>query len=312
MNRWEQIEGGIWGLLVGDAAGVPYEFREPWELPSKASLGPRPPADFVRSYRDVRLGTWSDDGAQALSLLASLISEGGQLNLNDLAARLVAWETQGKMAVGGHVFDVGIQTGQALSRLSQGTRPEQAGLSGERNNGNGSLMRVLPLALLHNGSESELVHDAHLQSRITHGHPRSQVCCALYCLWARGEMIGWDDPWETAVQRLKSIYSESPLFLQELREHIDNKSEPNEWGSGYVVDCLLSVRAACRQGDYPAIIREAISYGRDTDTTACVAGGIAGIRHGIEGIPSAWRALLRGRKILDPLMESLSRFCRDR
>lgn len=308
MTTWERIEGGLWGLLVGDAAGVPYEFREPFELPPRDLLGPRPPDDFVRSYRDVPLGTWSDDGAQALCLLRSLLESGGTLNLRSFANHLHAWILHGHMAVDRRVFDVGIQTGTALGRLKRGVAPEAAGLGGERNNGNGSLMRVLPLVLLHRGSDAELVELAHLQSRITHRHPRSQACCALYCLWARGELLRWEDPWRMAVDRLRHLYAGSEEFREELENEILAKAEPAEPGSGYVVDCLLSARLACQKSHYAEVIREALSFGRDTDTTACVAGGIAGLRHGVAGIPADWRAMLRGREILDPMMEALWAF----
>lgn len=308
MDLWEQIEGGLWGLLVGDAAGVPYEFREPWELPPRDQLGPQPPAGFVRSYRDVPLGTWSDDGAQALCLLTALLEHRGALEMRTFGSHMHAWILYGEKAVDKRVFDVGIQTGQALSRLGRGTPPEEAGLGGERNNGNGSLMRVLPIALMHEGTEAALVKKAHTQSCLTHRHPRSLVCCAQYCLWAWNEMNGRAEPWDRALATLQQLYADQPVFEKELHEYLIGREEPDECGSGYVVDCLLSARLACRQPTYAEIIREAIAYGKDTDTTACVAGGVAGIRHGVSGIPDAWRKLLRGREILDPLMEALWAF----
>jgi ADP-ribosylglycohydrolase len=67
-----RIEGGLIGLLVGDALGVPYEFHRPTDLPSLEEIEFNPPRDFRRSHKEVRTGTWSDDGAQALALLASL------------------------------------------------------------------------------------------------------------------------------------------------------------------------------------------------------------------------------------------------
>lgn len=301
MTRVERIEGGLWGLLVGDAAGVPYEFREPWELPAKEQLGPRPPAGFVRSYQDVPLGTWSDDGAQALALLDTLLSAGGRFDAVGFGRRLLAWRQRGVFAVGGRVFDIGVQTGAALNRLAMGTAPESAGLGGERNNGNGSLMRVLPLVLVLQGSDAELVEAAHAQSRLTHRHPRSLVCCALYCLWARGELEGWEQPWDEAVARLDGIYAGEPTFRDELRKHFGAASEVGTLGSGYCVDSLLSARLACAEASYAGVIREAIAFGRDTDTTAAIAGGIAGLRHGLGGIPEDWRDLLRGWEILDPL-----------
>src|SRR5438094_2625874 len=100
MTRWERIEGGILGLLMGDALGVPYEFHPPEALPPVDSIEMDPPAAFERAHRRVPPGTWSDDGAHALCLLASLL-DCGQLDIDDFGRRLVGWYRQGTMAVGG-------------------------------------------------------------------------------------------------------------------------------------------------------------------------------------------------------------------
>lgn len=295
-----QVRSGVLGLLVGDACGVPYEFRHPSELPPQDQLGMFPPPGFLRTYEHVPLGTWSDDGAQALCLFAS-IKACGHYHAMDFAKRLVGWHDSGYMAVDNYVFDIGNQTSVSIGRLKKGLPTSDSGLRGERNNGNGSLMRCLPLALLHGGNDVALVVDAHRQSRITHGHPRSQVCCALYCLWARRELQHHTAPWDSAVATLRRIYQADPVSRNQLNEHIRPDERPTGNGSGYVVDCLNSARFACGGRTYSEIIRRAIALGNDTDTTACVAGGIAGIRHGIEGIPSEWVHKLRGINILESL-----------
>jgi ADP-ribosyl-[dinitrogen reductase] hydrolase len=177
----ERIEGGIYGLLVGDALGVPYEFHPKNEIPTRSEIEFEPPQYFNRAHKTIAAGTWSDDGAQALVLLSSLLSC-GKLDINNFGRGLVDWYENGYMAVDGTVFDVGIQTGLAIERLRLGVDAGIAGQTNEQANGNGSLMRVLPLALWHKGSDEKLVKDAHQQSIVTHGHLRSQICCALYCL----------------------------------------------------------------------------------------------------------------------------------
>jgi ADP-ribosylglycohydrolase len=72
------------------------------------------------------------------------------------------------------------------------------------------------------------------------------------------------------------------------------------------VDTLWSAREAVTEPSYEEVVRAAISLGHDTDTTACVAGGIAGARGGTEGIPARWLAQLRGRELVDPLLAQLS------
>jgi ADP-ribosylglycohydrolase len=303
-NLRERIEGGLLGLLVGDALGVPYEFHPPEEIPPFDAIEFVPPAGFRRAHASVPPGTWSDDGAQALALLASLLDRGG-FDAGDFGRRLVAWYERGTLAVDGHVFDVGIQTGQAIRALMTGTPAEVAGSTDERANGNGSLMRVLPLALWHRGGDAELVSDAHAQSRVTHGHLRSQICCALYCLWARRVLDDAPDPWQAAVATLRAIYGAGSSEQDELEFHIRPDDPPEGHGSGYVVDCLRSARLALAAGGYEQVVKTAIALGHDTDTTACVAGGIAGLRDGAQAIPERWRTQLRGQELLAPLMDRL-------
>jgi ADP-ribosylglycohydrolase len=300
----DRIEGAMLGLLVGDAVGVPYEFHEPMALPHKDALDMTPPDGFARAHRGVPPGTYSDDGAQALCLLASLLERDG-LDVDDFGARLVAWYHEGAYAVDGRVFDVGIASGAAIRAIDGGVPAARAGGTDERSNGNGSLMRVLPLALFHRGDDSSLVDLAHRQSAVTHGHPRSEVCCAHYCLWARGVLAGRDDAFEAATRALRTLYAEDDPRRGELEFHVRPDEDAKVSGSGYVVDSLRSARWALAQGSYEDVIRAAISLGRDTDTTACIAGGIAGLRDGVSAIPSRWRAGLRGQEIYAPLISRL-------
>lgn len=309
MSRRERLAGGLVGLLVGDAVGVPYEFNLPEDLPPQDALEMVPPVSFRRSHSRITPGTWSDDGAQALCLLASLL-EKGRLDPDDLGQRVVRWLRQGYMAVDGNVFDVGIQTSQAISALELGAPALTAGRTDERANGNGSLMRVLPLALWHKGSDEALVADAHWQSRVTHGHVRSQVCCALYCLWAR-EFLEAEvsaDPemlWQNAVKRLRAVYQAQHEFQRELEEQVQPDLPARGQGTGYVLDCLRSARQVQAEDSFERVVKAAIALGHDTDTTACVAGGIAGLRFGLAGIPERWWRGLRGKSLLEPLLEGL-------
>lgn len=303
-DQKDRIAGGLVGLLVGDALGVPYEFHPPGEIPPLPQIEFEPPYGYARAHRGVMPGTWSDDGAQALCLLASLL-DCGRFDADDFGRRMIRWYDEGYMAVGGDVFDVGITTQIAITALKAGTPALSAGPRGVNANGNGSLMRVLPLALWHRGTDAELVCDAHLQSRVTHGHMRSRVCCALYCLWARYTLEESEDAWQKAVAALREIYAEDEEATEELEGPVRPDDPPQGKGTGYVVDCLRSARWAVEQGEYERAVRAAVALGNDTDTTACVAGGIAGIRDGIEGIPAQWREGLRGRELLDPLLERL-------
>lgn len=294
-------------MLIGDALGVPYEFHAKEEIPPFDEIEFEPPTWFRRAHEGVPIGTWSDDGAQALCLLDSLLTC-GKFDADDFAAKLIAWFREDYMAVD-ELFDVGIQTQRAILNLRKGIPPLEAGLKEERTNGNGSLMRVLPLALWHRGSNEELVNIAFDQSAVTHGHLRSKLCCALYCLWARQILRDEENAWETAVSDLRQIFPENSIERDELEKHIKPDNLYEVQGSGYVLDSLFSAKWACGRPNFEETVKAAISLGEDTDTTACIAGGIAGLKFGIEGIPKRWRENLRGKEIYEPLLEKLVIHC---
>jgi ADP-ribosyl-[dinitrogen reductase] hydrolase len=298
-----RIIGGFYGLLVGDALGVPYEFKKVSEIPPREEIEFSPPPGYKRTYASIPVGTWSDDSAQALALLDSLLTC-GRLDLNDLMERIAAWEREGRYAVDNNVFDIGITTDKALSHFGRGVPAHECGLKGEYDNGNGALMRVLPLALWHQGSDEQLVQDAMAQSVVTHGHLRSQVCCALYCLWARRLLQGDPHAWETATMSLRQIVEGTP-YLFELNLQIRPDEFSRGAGSGYVVDSLWSARWAMQEDGYENVVKVAVALGNDTDTTACIAGAVAGTRDGIGAIPDRWLNALRGREIADNLLERL-------
>ncbi len=306
----DRVEGGIWGLLVGDALGVPYEFHPPEAIPACEEIEFSPPAGFARAHAGVPPGTWSDDGAQALCLLASLVDR-GRLDPDDLIRRLFDWYEKGYMAVDGEVFDVGVQTGQAFAAYRSGISAVDCGNALPEGKGNGSLMRALPLAIWHQGSDEELVSDAFLQSRVTHGHLRVQLCCALYCLWGRNVLRETAEPWQRAVEGIRNLFASGTAEREEFEAHIRPEAEATCSGGGYVVDSLRSAQLVCQQDSYKSVVRAAIRLGNDTDTTACIAGGIAGLRFGVGSIPMRWREALRGQDIFLDLLDALvARLCR--
>lgn len=304
---WQQrVIGGLVGLLVGDALGVPYEFHPPESIPQSDLIEYTPPPGFLRAHLGVPPGTWSDDGAQALILLDSLLACDG-LDLAHFAGGLRRWLLEGFYAVNRSVFDIGAQTSTALNRLGAGVPPQSSGPSDEHHNGNGSLMRVLPLALWHRGDDRELMELAARQSLPTHGHPRAQIACALYCLWAKAALAHEADPWSNAVSRFRSHGGLDLFPHSEVQLVLDPNNASSALGSGYVVDTLWSAKAAVEgTTSFEACVRHGVSLGHDTDTTAAVAGGIAGLVYGIENIPKRWRDGLRGQDLYVPLLKKIS------
>lgn len=303
----DKIKGGLFGLLIGDALGVPYEFHQKSDIPELAAIDFEPPIGFVRSYPKVPVGTYSDDGAQALCLLDSLLAQGG-FDLEDFAEKLLDWYEQGLWAVDGIVFDVGVQTAQALLAYKNGTDPHLSGNVLPQGKGNGALMRVLPLALAFQGDDHALVLAAHEQAMVTHGHLTNHVCCALYVLIARYLLAGKtiDEAYPQAVENLRRIYRQMPQYQEELEFTVRPDDPLVGEGTGYVVDALRSALMVVKESDtYAQAVRLAVALGNDTDTTACIAGGLAGIIYGYERLPKEWLAKLRGKKNVEKLLAKM-------
>ncbi|MBE5762372.1 MAG: ADP-ribosylglycohydrolase family protein [Clostridiales bacterium] len=300
----EKRLGGLYGLLIGDALGVPYEFKAANEIPEFDQIDMIPPKGYPRTYPQVSVGTWSDDGAQALCLLSSLI-EKGHLDINDLASKLSDWMLDGYMTPDDERFDIGIQTRAALMSFCSGTPADKSGQVNPQGQGNGSLMRTLPLALWHKGTDKELALDAHAQSLPTHGHVVNQVCCAVYCLTARRLIEGMEirAAVDDAVNTLKGIYSQLDEEYEKRLLKLKLEEDFYGEGTGYVVDCLKSAFMILTKAEsYEQAVKLAVALGSDTDTTACVAGGLAGIKFGLSGIPERWLSLLRGKQLIENII----------
>jgi ADP-ribosyl-[dinitrogen reductase] hydrolase len=294
----EKIRGGLYGLLVGDALGVPYEFDRAQNIPAYELLEMEPPLGYQRSHRGVRPGTWSDDGAQALALLECLTRD-RSLNLDEFAALLLRWFYEGNFTPDGRVFDVGSQTRRALESLRKGTPASQAGPASALENGNGALMRVLPVAFFElDAHQTEEL--AMRQAVVTHGHIRSRLCCAFYALVGSKLLNGasFSEALEFAELHLRGRWG-STAHADELCLILSGQNDVPR-GSGYVVNSLWSAVFCVRTTDtYEAAVRTAIQLGDDTDTTACLAGGLAGIIYGVDAIPKRWMDTLSGKDMVE-------------
>lgn len=289
-NYPSRILAALYGHLCGDACGVAYEFIPAHRIPPAIQWG-------TTGTHDQPTGTWSDDGSLMLCTIASYL-EHGRLEPDDLGRRFVRWYHEGYMAAGGRVFDIGTTTMGALARLRDGVYALEAGLADEASNGNGSLMRILPVSLYtRKKSVREAIGAAHDASRITHRHRCAQVCCAAYTLMVRQLLETGDrtDALERAFAALDRFFAEFGGWGEAYRAQLAKiRAFDNPHGGGFVVDTLWSAWIAFRDSnDYVQTIERAIRYGDDTDTTACVAGGLAGLYWGLDAIPASWREELR-------------------
>lgn len=256
-------------------------------------------------------GTWSDDGALTLALLDSLITT-HRFDPLDQARRFLRWADDGVYTPDGDGrFDIGNATATALANLRAGVAWAESGRTGSDDAGNGSLMRILPLALTGiQRTDATLVDAAHQACSITHADPRCQVACALYLLIARRLLEGEarDAVLDASVLQLQDLYAQaeewqrlSPALALLLEHRITVR-----YGGGYVLDTFWSAwNALSDADDYRGTIERAVGYGGDTDTTAAVAGGLAGIHWGVAGILEEWLSALRGQDTVEPMLNTL-------
>jgi ADP-ribosylglycohydrolase len=301
----DAIRAAVYGHLVGDAVGVPYEFTD---------ADPRRVVE-LRGYGTHHQppGTWSDDGALMLALLDSLVSVG--FDPEDQGRRALTWaDATAYTPDGDGAFDIGGATSGALSRLRHGTPAVDAGGTGDRDQGNGSLMRILPIALVDGGAtDAELVERAHLASRVTHGHPNCQVTCALYVLIARALRERPDEDPEAvlaiSVDRLLAVYEERPDDAKVMRGVLAHRSA-TKLGRAWVIDSFWSAwEALASSSSYRQTIERCVRYGHDTDTVAAIAGGLAGLRSGLDEsrgeIPGEWLEGLRGKAVVEAILSRI-------
>lgn len=291
----DRVRGAIYGHLVGDALGVPYEGTSHIEAVEWRGHG----------THDRPAGTWSDDGALMLALLDSLLDAG--FEPSDQARRFLDWRDRGAYTPDREGrFDIGGATDRALARVAAGTPAERGGDDPEAL-GNGSLMRILPIALVDPTLDTaELVERAHRSSRITHGAPACLVACALYVLAAR-ELLAGSAP-AAALDRATALLRREYRGTA-LADALDALlAWPGREGRGHVIDSFWSAwDAFAGADDYRSAVVRAVRYGNDTDTTAAIAGGLAGLRFGVSSIPEEWLSGLRGREVVDPLLDRLLR-----
>ena len=292
-----RILGGLWGALVGDALGVPVEFTPREIIRVNPVTGMR---GFGTHHQP--LGTWSDDGALTLCTVDSLLrAEFDPQNMGELFSE---WMRNGLWAATGEVFDIGVTTANALRRIANGTKATEAGGRSENSNGNGSLMRILPVALRFAAApERLLIERVSIASRITHAHRRSQMACGLYALIVR-RLLNGCSPLD-ALQSARSDFLEHckpsrelHAFQALLTDDLSLRTEGSIRSGGYVLDTLTaSLWCLLTTSSFRDCVLQAVNLGEDSDTTGCVSGGLAGVCYGQESIPTEWLDAVRHREV---------------
>lgn len=304
----EKIKAAILGLAVADAMGVPVEFASREELDEE-------PVTEMTGYGTypVPEGSWSDDTSMTLCALDSLAK--GKLDCDDIMKNFVRWYDHDEFTPTGEMFDVGNTCSTAIENYTKKGLPAlECGLSNERSNGNGSLMRILPFALYSVAKYgADRFHELWVitaeGSKLTHSHIRSILGCQIY-----GTILSFllVNPDKSAVEKGIEMHrrwnefgcSEYEHYSRIDSEILKNLSRDEIKSSGYVVATLEAALWCLLTTDsYKECVLKAVNLGDDTDTVGAVAGGLAGALYGLEGIPEEWLSALLKRDYIEEMCE---------
>jgi ADP-ribosyl-[dinitrogen reductase] hydrolase len=292
----DRYEGCLLGLACGDAIGTTVEFspRGTFE-PVTEMLGGGP--------FDLQAGQWTDDTSMALCLAASLVHCQG-FDAVDQMNRYVNWWHWGYYSSTGECFDIGMTTAKALQRYSVSGDPV-AGSRDSSTAGNGSLMRLAPIALFFHPDKDAIREYARRSSELTHGAPEAIECCELFADMLNDTLIGKT---KTEIIERSRIVSSLPSVAAIERGEYLRKRDNEIQGSGYCVESLeAALWCFARTSSLEDAVLAAVNLGEDADTTAAITGQIAGAFYGVAGIPGPWLAKLHMRGEISRLASALLR-----
>ena len=303
-----KVKDGIIGHAIGDAMGVPVEFYKRDELSAN-------PVTTMLGYgsHDVPAGSWSDDTSMEIATIASIVNKKG-LDYEDMMMNFYEWLKDGLFTPYGEVFDAGRPCIQAIINFSKGYEWRECGLNDKMSNGNGSLMRMLPLAYYcyyKKASLEEIYEIVKNASSLTHAHEISILGCYIYVNYVLF-LLDEEDKF-TAYHKLKNIdyskfTSESlASYINILEKDISKFPVTSISSCGYIIDTLeASLWTILNTTNFEESIIQAINLGEDTDTIGAITGSMSGIIYGYDTIPKSWLNKLAKRKDLENLCDEFA------
>ena len=311
----EQLKSALFGFVIGDAMGVPIEFK------SRKILQENPTTTMLGfGSHDVPPGCWSDDTSMTLATMDSIICSHG-INYNDIANHFLYWVNEDRYTATNCIFDIGMATRKALMHWEVEKKKSDAdaticGGSSFYDNGNGSLMRMLPIVFYLNTDTTSYEQRYMIiknTSSITHKHEISILGCLIYTDFLLGLLQG-----KTKEQSYNDLQEKNyinfdkdtlNMFRRIWSKELLNSSSDTISSSGYVVDTLESVLWVTLTTDnfYDAIVT-AINLGDDTDTVGAITGSIVGLLYGYDSIPHDWLYDLIGKEYLDEIINSFHEY----
>ncbi len=306
MNKNSVWLDGIIGAATGDALGLPVQFKMRDEL-IKSPVIEMIEDDMFRTPK----GTWSDDTSMTLAILDSLI-ECKEVDAKDVMNRFVSWLFDSKYCALDIAIDIGTTCGISIEKYKESGNILICGKTGEMANGNGSLMRTMPLSLYYALRVLEgwfsvdfAIKGIHSVSKLTHNHPRACIACGLHFFCTKAILSGGGDLnslLQNGIYEGFMYYNEKEEYLQDLLyykrvldiEEFKKAPVDDIASSGYVLDTFeAAIWGLINTHNYRDAMIKVVNLGDDTDTVGAVAGGLAGLYYGFDSIPKEWVSVLR-------------------
>ena len=309
LDQTDAVRSALLGVAVGDALGVPVEFNNRETIRKN-------PVKGMQGYGTHHQppGAWSDDSSLTFCLAEALISG---YNPDTIARNFLKWYRDNFWTARGDVFDIGMTTREAILRLEKGIQPEKAGSKEADSNGNGSLMRILPLVFY---VKDKPIHErfeiTRQVSSLTHGHIRSVIACFYYLEFALqlldnpGKYEVYKNVQESVSEHLNRLKINpdhiscfNRLFKSDIHLLEENKIE----SGGYVLHTLeASIWCLMTTDSFSDAVLKAVNLGDDTDTTGAATGGLAGLLCGYSSIPQEWLEILARKDDIEDLARRLA------
>ena len=317
-----RIKGALFGFFVGDALGVPVEFKSRFYLKEN-------PITKMEEFgtHNQEKGTWSDDTSMVLATMDSIINK-GEVDKEDIMNNFVKWYDKGDYTPNGKLFDIGGTTASAIEKYKEDHEINFCGRDDFNSNGNGGLMRILPLPLFFHYQKEIMEEGIFLEqtdevNSLTHNHYISTVASMFYAYYIHLLLSNKDryEAYQETSKYMIRLYSlgsdEESLFdlkgTKEVYERllyndITKLEEYDIRSTGFVVDTLEAVMYSyLTTTNFKDAILNAVNLGNDTDTIGALTGALAGLEYGYNSIPKDW---INDLKRLDYLNQLVNDFIR--
>lgn len=290
MNK-DIVINGIMGFIIGDALGVPLEFKK------RDLFKNNKVTDMISSDRVGAKGVWSDDSSMVIATMKSIIDNKGKINYESIMDNFILWVSNKDFTAIDKAFGIGRATFFALGNYhnKRYEKITDCGMKGFNYNGNGSLMRILPIAYYcyyKKLNDDEIYHLVKDISSLTHSHEISILGCFIYVLLVI-ELLSGEEK-ENAYSNIKKYNYRKYFSLENIKYYdrllnndISKLNVDSISSMGFIVDTLEAVIwCFINNNSYDKCVIEAINLGNDSDTIGALVGGLSGIYYG--NLPSKW------------------------